>query len=488
MRALLGEVNFSRDFGPDEKLGPFSVNGVAPISEPQVQDYGAEAQHLAGALMDDPMHVLPCDPATGGEQACGAAFVQEFLGRAFRRPPPEEQLQAYVTAFEAERVRSGFPSGVALVVEAALQSPSFLYHQEVRREGEARDKVAWMDGYSVAEKLSYALTAGPADGILMAEARADRLQTQTQILEQAMRLMATAGATEQMVAFYEELLEMEKLSQVAVDGELGFTEAIRTGFEDELHAYVAHVLGPEGEGTLSALLLGDHAFVNGSTAPIYGIEGVTGDEMQQVAAPEDRMGILTLPGVLTANRGPVRRGKTVREHLLCQPIAPPPPGVSTTPPEPPEGQSLSPRQQWELHTTDATCASCHSLMDPLGFPLDTYDPLGRYRTHYGDDDAFEVDTAGEISGTVDVDGPVVGAKELIETLASSKDVAQCAVRQWMVFTYNQEVNIRDHSCVVDRLYGTFADRNFDLRSLIVDLVTQESFRQVPAESCLGGVP
>jgi hypothetical protein len=241
---------------------------------------------------------------------------------------------------------------------------------------------------------------------------------------------------------------------------------------------VYDVVADEG-GTLTDLLSVSHSFVDERLAGLYGTditaqETPDGDGVRRVEFdPDRRAGILTQPGLLATHASPtesslVLRGKFIRERLLCGTIAPPPGDVDTD--LPPPSPDLSPRERWEEHLTDPTCASCHLLMDPLGFAFEHYDAIGRWRDQIG---PWNVDAAGELTGT-DVDGPFDGPVELSAKLARSQIAADCFVRQWMLYAFAR--NLGDDRDLVDDLASQWGGPDRAVRTLLHDIVTSDAFR------------
>jgi hypothetical protein len=166
----------------------------------------------------------------------------------------------------------------------------------------------------------------------------------------------------------------------------------------------------------------------------------------------------------------IKRGKVVRERLFCQPVPEPPTEV---PPLSEQSTTMFPtlRSRLEQHRSNPACAGCHSVIDPIGFALENYDHEGLYRTL---DNKVPVDSKGVLTGT-DVDGAMAGADSLIERLTTSRMVKDCAVTQWFRYFVGRREDPLDLP-VLKRLQDTFAERDGNLRELLVDLLTSEPFR------------
>jgi hypothetical protein len=166
---------------------------------------------------------------------------------------------------------------------------------------------------------------------------------------------------------------------------------------------------------------------------------------------------------------PVRRGKFVRERLLCQPVAPPPQNVVITPPRITPGQTT--RDAFSEHDKVEPCKSCHTLMDPIGFGFENYDGMGKWRTT---DQGKPVDASGSLTGS-DADGAFVGAPELARKLAASREVADCAATEWFRYAFGRG-DTPDDACSLQAAKAAFASANFDIRELLVALTQTDAFR------------
>jgi hypothetical protein len=162
---------------------------------------------------------------------------------------------------------------------------------------------------------------------------------------------------------------------------------------------------------------------------------------------------------------PVRRGKLIRERLFCQDIPAPPPTVDMRLPDPEPGQSI--RQRFSAHSTDAACAGCHSLTDPVGFGFSAYDAIGQY------DPALAGESAGELTGT-DVDGFFMGVTELAAKLAASETVQACYVRQWFRFAFRRLENPADQP-ILQAATNAFRGSNLDIREMLMSIVESDAF-------------
>jgi hypothetical protein len=192
-------------------------------------------------------------------------------------------------------------------------------------------------------------------------------------------------------------------------------------------------------------------------------------------APERRGGILRLGAVLAAHAkpnqsSPVHRGKFVRERLLCQPLPPPPAGLAITAPD--VDPHATTREAFAEHAADPVCATCHDLMDPIGFGFERYDGIGRHRDT---DHGLPIDATGDLADTSDANGPFDGLPELAAKLAASEDVRRCVVTQWFRFGHGRPESEEDR-CTLQRLQTVFAASGYRVRDLLVALTQTDAFR------------
>ena len=482
IRDLFGvDAQIANGFPADEKVGAFESNATAPISDLGVELYMGAAEEIAGEvfaeLRDD---IVPCNANPEDATACAEAFVGQWGRRIHRRPLSAEDASAYLSLFEQTYEAASFDAALQVVLQAMLQSPHFLYHLElVAPEEEEADGVVALDGYSLASRLSFYLWESMPDDALFDAAEDGSLADRDALRDHAERLLADARAAKTLERFHLQWLDVDSMTDVAKDPELfpAFDDELRTAMKRDVADFARYVI-LEGDGSLQTLISGSFTLTEDpDLLAIYGVErdeGLSSGEPLELD-PQQRAGILTLPAVLAkaahaAQSSPVHRGVVIRENLLCQNLPPPPDDVDDTPPDP--DPNATTREQFAEHTENPTCAGCHVLIDGLGFGLEHYDAVGAFRTHDGN---LPVDASGEIAGTSDINGPFVGAVELADRLAESRDVRACVSAQWLQFGLGRELGDED-ACSNDGVYAAFEDSDYDLPSLIVSVVLSDAFR------------
>jgi hypothetical protein len=488
IRDLLGiSGGFSTQLAPDEKVGAFYSNATTPVSELLAEQYMRLAEEIADEAVADLAGLVPCDPEIADPVACGEDFVDGFGLRAFRRPLTSHERASLISLFEIGHAQEGFAGGARLVVEAVLQSPQFLYHLEVGLPSTGADDVVALDAYELASRLSYFLWDTMPDEALFAAAAAGGLDTPEALREQAERMLDDPRATDAIASFHQQWLHLEGLAGLEKSAEFypEFDVALRDAMAKETQRFADWVIRYD-DARLETLFTASYSFLEG---PLFSLYGVTppaehDPRLPVELDPTQRAGILTHAGVLATHAhadqsSPIHRGMLVRENILCTPLAPPPPEVDVVPP--PVDPDATTRERFDQHRADPACAGCHDLIDPLGFGFEHYDGIGAYRTLEA---GKPVDASGEVVGTLDIDGPFDGALELSRLLAESEQVRTCVAQQWFTFGFGRPPADGD-GCSFEALTEAFAESDYDIRELLLAMVTTDSFRHRRIE---GGAP
>lgn len=481
VRDLLGDDSApARAFPAEEESHGFTNDAnVLSVTPALAEAYMVAAEKLAARAVDKLPFVLPCDPARevtpGAARACAKTFLRTFGSKAFRRPIEDLEVTELLEVFEAGRAQSGaFKDGLRLALAALLQSPAFLYRVEVSPA--LGDGVAVPLGpYEMASRLSYLLWGSMPDDALFTEAAAGRLSTAAEIEAQARRMLKDPKTEEMVAHFHEEWLSLSRIKGVLKSSEVypDWSPELRDDLAEETRLFVNDVFFRQG--TLDAFLGSSTTFVNARLAAFYGVPAPEGSGFVRVELPKDqRMGFLTQGSFLAMNAkpnqpSPIHRGKFVREKLFCDLLLPPPNNIVIKAPDPKPGSSA--RERFAEHTKDATCRSCHKLMDPIGFGFEHYDGIGRYLTT---ENGKPIDATGEVVGT-DVPGAFDGLVELRKKLGASQQVSDCMVTQWFRYGYGRAETEADR-CTLARLGQTFTASGRDFRELLVHLAVSDAFR------------
>lgn len=486
---LLGAAaGSSSEFLDDPSFAGFDNNADGlRVSDRLGRDYRRAAEALArevagsDELLD---RLLPCNEAS---VACATEFVTGFGLSAFRRPLRDAEIARYVALFgEAPGlVQSGddLADGVALVIEAMLQSPNFLYRAELSAE-EDGDGFIPLGDYEIASRLSYMFTASMPDRELFRAAAAGELKAPEEIRAQAERLASSDAIRPRVSDFHEQWLDLAAYADLGKDSELfpEFSPDLSGDYAEEVRRFVLHVTLDEERG-LASLLSTPHSFVNQRTAPFYGLDSEDfTDEFSLVEFDvNERAGLLTQLGFLSAHAyttdtSPIHRGVFVLRRILCEEIPDPPGGIDLTLPETTD-EIVTTRDQIEAHTAAAACSNCHSMINPIGFAFEGFDAVGAARDS---DDGAPLDTAGSVElsgGSLEF----TGALDLIRQLAESESARSCYAKQWLRYAYARSDAVADEQTLAT-LGERLADDTYSVRQLLVDLTEPRAFtHRAPTE-------
>ena len=334
--------------------------------------------------------VFTCHPDRGdAADACARDILGRLARRAYRRPVTGEDVDLLFGFYERRRT-DGFEAGVQLALQRLLTDPEFLFRVE-RDPVDAAPGTAYpVSDLTLASRLSFFLWSSIPDEPLLDDAVRGRLRDPGVIEGHVRRMLADPRSSAMVENFVGQWLLLRNIPSVTPDPNIfpTFDENLREAFRRESELFVEHVM--REDGSLVDLLDADYTFVNERLAAHYGIPGVYGNRFRKVTLDRRRGGLLGHGGLLTVtsypNRtSPVLRGKWVLENLLGTPPPPPPPDVPSFPERGPGGAPATVRELLEMHRESPACAGCHAPMDPLGFALENFDAIGRWRTTDGHD-------------------------------------------------------------------------------------------------------
>jgi hypothetical protein len=473
VRDLLGTTANIPTFAADTQADLFDTMADQHVSSLLADEYLDAAGDLAEGITDV-NKLVGCTPAASSE-ACASNFIANFALRAYRRPLTADEKSRLTALYDGTRSASDASTGVRAVVTAVLASPHFLFRPEWGQGQSAIAGALNAAPYEIAARLSFLLWSTIPDQQLLDAAKANQLSSKEQISAQAERMLEDPRARDANYHFYEQWFGISLLRTASKDSAVypAFNEGLRSSMLEETRRFVDHVVW-EDDAKLSTMLTASYSFVNKSLGLLYGVPGTANDQTfaQTELNPEERSGVLTQASVLAAFAGsnessPVKRGLWVRGRMLCQDLPAPPANVAVLP-EIKEG--VSTRERFAQHTSSPACASCHKLIDGLGFGLEAYDGIGSFRTK---DHGVAVDSSGSLVQT-DVDGSYDGGPELASILSDSAQVRDCAVTQWFRYTQGRREESED-ACSLQALKTSFAENNGDLRQLLLDLVNSDAF-------------
>lgn len=375
--------------------------GGLEIAGPYAQAKGPSPESLK--------RIYTCGHRHGDHQpSCARKIIADFARRAFRRPVTAQEVSDYVRLYSVARKQGGsFDEGVCVALQGILVSPQFLFRIEKDPPRTNAVIAHPISQYEVASRLSYFVWSSMPDDELLSCADRGTLRKPEVLQAQVQRMLKDPKARALVKNFGGQWLELRKLESVKPD-RLRFPEFddyLRMSMRQETELFLDDIV--RQDRSILDLIDGKYTFLNERLAEFYGVPGVRGAWFRKVAlAGSHRGGVLTQASVLTVSSYPTRtspvlRGKWILANLLNAP-PPPPPGNVPSLDETKVGETVSLRQQLEAHRVNATCASCHARMDPLGFALENFDGIGQWRTQDG---KLPVDNLGSLPDGRTVQGP-----------------------------------------------------------------------------------
>jgi len=496
VRDLFGDDSSPANALPSEELGNGFGNDAdsQSVSSLLAEQYSAMAEGIATRATATPEQLeklaacagdVTAQTSASDEAACAQTLIESLLPRVYRRPLAEDEVTELLALRAAIRETSDFAGSIAALIEAALQSPEFLYRLEWGQAEPSRTDVLRPSGHEMAVRLSYLLWGTTPDDALLSAAQEGELQTAEGVRARAERMLDDPRARAMVRFFFDNLLPISSLPSLERDAELfpAFTPAIGALMREEIHTFLEHEIF-EGPGTWRSALTAPYTFVNEPLAAYYGMSGVEGEAFQKVPLDDGkRLGFLTLPGMLAGTThsnttSPVIRGAYIVRKLLCRDIPLPTAELlgeelfaMIKPPEPYTGDTA--RERFTAHRENAVCEGCHRNMDPVGLALENFDAVGEWRD---EENGVTIDASGELPGVADAfDGPV----ELARALAASDEVYTCFASHWSSFAYARAL-VEADDCTEQTLQGEFERSGYDVRALLLALTQTDAFVYLPA--------
>ncbi len=330
--------------------------------------------------------IFTCTPDGGaGAETCAREILSTLARRAYRRPVTDDDLDVLMPFYADGAAAGGFESGIQHGLERLLVSPEFLFRIE-RDPADATPGGSYrVSDLELASRLSFFLWSSIPDDPLLDRAVAGELRDPDVLGAEVRRMLADPRARALTENFAEQWLYLRDVEAKEPDPAFypEFDENLRQAFSRETELFIDSVL--RGGRPVTDLLTADYTFANERLAKHYGIPHVYGSHFRRVSlADTERRGLLGHGGVLTltsyaTRTSPVLRGKWILENLLAAPPPPPPPDIPALEETANDGAALSMRAAMELHRANPACATCHAQMDPLGFALENFDAIGRWR-------------------------------------------------------------------------------------------------------------
>ena len=476
---------------PEGVLQPRQVSYPLAIDEmllgdAAVENFAIGGPYAGGSAGDTPSRrrILTCTPSSDANaRGCARAILSTLARRAYRRPVANGDIDALLTFYDAGRrddAAGSHEAGVQRALERLLVDPEFLFRVEHDPAGAKPGSVHRVSDLELASRLSFFLWSSIPDDELVALASRKRLTEPVVLQQQVRRLSEDSRARRALVEnFAGQWLELRNIREHTPDPDIfdEFDENLRDAMRRETELFIDSQLS--ADRSVVDLLNADYTFVNERLARHYGIPGVYGERFRRVplgAAQDHRKGLLGQASLLTVtsypNRtSPVLRGKWVLGNFLGAPPPPPPPDVNTTLNDKDEsGRFVSVRARLEEHRRNAVCSSCHAPMDPLGFALENFDPMGRWRTTAEGDSA--IDASGALVDGSRFEGPA-GLRSIL--LARRQQFVTTVTEKLLSYALGRRLEGFDQPAV-RRIVRDAAANDYRWSSLVRGIVASVPFQ------------
>lgn len=426
--------------------------------------------------------IFVCGPSSPAEQEpCARRILSNLARLAYRRPVDDSDINPLIDLYrQGHRATGSFEPGIRKAIEGMLTSPGFLFRIELDPEDAEPGSVYPVSDLEMASRLSFFLWSSLPDDELLTLAEQGKLNQTAVLGQQVKRMLKDKRSASLVDNFAEQWLLLRNLPQTDKSSDVfpKFDVNLRQDLYQEVKLFVGSIFN-ENRSILD-LLRADYSFLNERLARHYGVKDVIGNRFRRVALPEDQRGLLARGGIMAITSYPNRnstvlRGKWVLDNLLASPPPPPPDDI---PPleavQAPPGETLTLRERMEIHPANPTCAVCHNQMDPIGFGLENYDAIGKWRT---EEEGKPINASGRLPSGVEFEGPA----ELQVALLKDPEIFVSAFTQKLLtYALGRPVEYYDMPAVREIVAG--ASRNdFRFSTIVSGIVDSIPFQMRRAE-------
>lgn len=404
--------------------------------------------------------IFVCRPALAREEpACAERILSTILRRAFRRDITAVDRKPFLATYQIARQKKSFDESIAAALRDILLAPDFLFRLEFDAASAKSGVVHPVAAFELASRLSFFLWNSIPDDALLDAAASGKLKEKAGLEREVRRMLADPRAVTLATNFAEQWLGLRGLADVQPDAQVypEFNASIRAAFESETRLFLRSLIR-ENRSVLD-LVNADYTYLNERLARLYGIDGVIGPAFRRVplSGNAQRGGLLTQGSILlltshAARTSPVLRGKWILNNLLNSPPPAPPANVPPLEASAEKGRTLTTREQVERHRNNPACASCHARIDGLGFALENFDAMGRWRTR---DEGGDIDPSGKMPSGETFSGPQ-GLKNWL--LTHSDEFARGTLERLLTYALGRQLEARDQPTVRAILRETAAGR------------------------------
>jgi hypothetical protein len=431
-------------------------------------------------LPDSHTRLVTVYPGTLDHASAARKVIGDFARRAFRRPVTVQELDKLVAIYQTVRSKGDpYERGIQVAVTAVLAAPSFIFRTEADATPSSGGTEA-LGSYALASRLSYFLWSTMPDQELFDLAAAGRL-TDPKVLEaQVERMLKSPKSRALADDFAAQWLNLRLLETLTPDAKVfeGWSEQTKLDMVTETKTYFSDIVA--NDRSIVNFLDSDYTFVNERLAKHYGIAGVRGDQFRRVQLTDGRRGGLVTQGsalTVTSNpnrTSPVKRGKWILDNLLGGTPPPPPPDVGVVPDDAKAMEEAPLRQRMERHRRDPNCAGCHSQMDPLGFALERFDGVGKWRETDG---KWPIDDSGSLPDGTKFQG-ADGLRKLL--LKRKDDFAEVLASKLLTYALGRGLETADDP-TVERIAERAVKNGYRFSELVKGVVASDAFRKRLAE-------
>ncbi|MCB9681170.1 MAG: DUF1588 domain-containing protein [Alphaproteobacteria bacterium] len=482
MRDLLGDVVLPSALEPDVAVDGLIAVGQSrtSISQRGVEQYETAAFDAARQALADATtraSLVPCEAAGPVDDVCAADALEPFAQRAWRRPVASDELQRLVdVTATAGGVLGSFDDGLVYGLATVLQSPSFLFREEVGVRGD--DGVLRYTGVELASRLSFLLWDTLPDDALMASALDGTLTTDDGLAAQTARMLADPRARDGVLARFDDVYQLYELPKLSKDPFVfeHMSATLGSAAREQTLRDLGWLIFDQ-DADFRTLLTTRSTHLDPELASVYGVQAPSRDgfALAELPADDERRGLLGQISFLALHAHPTttsatRRGRFIREALLCQEIPDPPAGVNTSIPEA-DASAPTLRDRLKSHLENPSCAACHLITDPVGLAFEQFDGLGRWRTTEA---GTTIDPSGDVDGTA-----FGGAAELGEVLAADPAMPDCVVWELYTATMGRTPEIGEADLLAF-LQKDFAWSGYRIQHLLAAIIASPGFRELGA--------
>ena len=481
-------VNFLSEYALQEGVLPRPPAKPTPPPRNPPGRIGVDSLLIGGPFQatgsgDTPSRerIFVCRPANSKDEAhCAKKIFSTLARRAYRRNVTDVDLKPLLSFFNSGRHNGTFESGIESGLRRMLVAPDFLFRVERDPAGATPGSNYRLNDFELASRLSFFLWSSIPDDQLLDLADRGKLQDPAIFEQQVRRMLADRRSRTLVSNFAGQWLYLRNLSRVQPDPDVfpEFDENLRQAFERETELLLEEIV--REDRSIVDLLDANFTYLNERLARHYQIGGVHGSNFRRVSLTDsDRFGLLGQGSILTVTSYPTRtspvlRGKWILENLLGTPPPPPPANVPDLKDHAEDGRALSLREQMEKHRADATCASCHARMDPLGFALENYDGVGKRRTKDADG---AIDTSGSLPDGTKFQGPG-GLRDLL--LSRRDQFVETFAEKLLTYALGRGLEYYDQPAV-RAITRTAAKDDYRVSSVIVAITKSTPFQMRRAQ-------